>query len=329
MPIIHWGIIGCGDVTERKSGPGFQNANNSQLTAVMRRNGSLAREYAQRHGVPKWYDKAEELIGDEEIDAVYIATPPSSHLDYVRMVADAGKPVYVEKPMGLNYAESLAMTEYCEKLGVPLFVAHYRRALDYFNKVKSLITEDAIGNIRVVDVRMCRPTTVNPGEIPWRLNPAISGGGLFHDLAPHTLDILDYILGPIQKAAGFSANQQNLSPADDTVACALLFKSGALGTGLWSFAQQNACDRILLDGTRGCMEFSTFTFSNIVLRNEAGETCFDFPVPHHIQTQLIQSIVNDLNGEGICPARAREALRTSWVMDEILGAYIPCSNIHP
>ena len=319
MSIIHWGIIGCGDVTERKSGPGFQNANNSQLTAVMRRNGDLARDYAQRHGVPKWYAKAEELIYDAEIDAVYIATPPDSHLDYVRRVADAGKPVYVEKPMGRDYAEGLAMTEYCEKRGVPLFVAHYRRGLDYFNKVKSLVAQGAIGTLRAVDVRMCQPTTLDDGDIPWRLNPTISGGGLFHDLAPHTLDILDYIAGPIQKAAGFSVNQQKLSPADDTVACALRFESGALGTGLWSFAQREMCDQIIMDGTEGSMAFSTFAFSNIVLRTEAGEETFDFPAPHHIQTQLIQSIVDDLNGEGVCPSRAREALRTAWVMDEIVG----------
>lgn len=319
MSSIRWGIIGCGDVTERKSGPGFQIAQNSQLIAVMRRNGELARDYAQRHGVSKWYDDADALIHDEEVDAVYVATPPDSHFGYVRMVADAGKPVYVEKPMARDYSESCEMVRYCEQKAVPLFVAHYRRGLDYFNKAKTLLSEGAIGDVRAAEIRMCQPTAPPEGELPWRLDPAVSGGGLFHDLAPHTLDILDYMLGPIQEAAGFTANQQKLSPADDTVAASFVFENGALGTGLWSFAQSEPCDTIVIDGTQGRISLSTFAFTPIALKNGNGEEVFDFPAPHHIQTQLIQSIVDDLNGQGVCPSRAREALRTMRVMDEILG----------
>ena len=99
MRTIRWGMIGCGDVTEVKSGPGFQKANNSSLVAVMRRNGELAQDYARRHGVPRWYDNAEALIDDPQVDAVYVATPPASHKDYTVKCAAAGKPVYVEKPI--------------------------------------------------------------------------------------------------------------------------------------------------------------------------------------------------------------------------------------
>ena len=76
---VRWGIIGVGDVTERKSGPGFQQAERSELVAVMRRRGDLAADYARRHDVPRWYDDADELINDPDVDAVYIATPPDSH----------------------------------------------------------------------------------------------------------------------------------------------------------------------------------------------------------------------------------------------------------
>src|SRR5687768_17696565 len=123
MKPIRWGIIGCGDVTEVKSGPALQNAEHSRLVAVMRRTGSLARDYAERHGVPRWYDDADALIGDPEVDAVYVATPPDSHKDYTLRAARAGKPVYVEKPMALNFAECQAMVQACRDAGVPLFVA--------------------------------------------------------------------------------------------------------------------------------------------------------------------------------------------------------------
>src|SRR5262245_61477615 len=94
---IRWGIIGCGDVTEVKSGPGFAKASGSALTAVMRRTGALAQDYAQRHGVPRWYDEADALIADPDVDVVYVATPPYAHRDHVLRAARAGKPVYVEK----------------------------------------------------------------------------------------------------------------------------------------------------------------------------------------------------------------------------------------
>ncbi len=128
MRTIRWGIIGCGNVTEVKSGPGFQKAGNSSLVAVMRRNAALAQDYAGRHGVPRWYDDGAALIADPEVDAVYVATPPSSHKGYVLACAAAGKPVYVEKPMALDHGECEEMIAACRAANVPLFVAYYRRA---------------------------------------------------------------------------------------------------------------------------------------------------------------------------------------------------------
>src|SRR5436305_1003805 len=84
-------MIGCGDVTEVKSGPGFQKAARSQLVAVMRRNGALAQDYARRHGVPRWCDDARSLVQDPEVDAVYVATPPGAHLDGAWLAAAAAK----------------------------------------------------------------------------------------------------------------------------------------------------------------------------------------------------------------------------------------------
>src|SRR5208282_296216 len=120
--VVRWGIIGCGDVTEVKSGPGFRKAAGSQLVAVMRRNGALAADYARRHGVPRWYDRAEALIADPEVDAVYIATPPDSHEPYALAVAAAGKPAYVEKPMARCAAECDRMVAAFKAARLPLFV---------------------------------------------------------------------------------------------------------------------------------------------------------------------------------------------------------------
>ena len=148
---IRWGIIGVGDVTEVKSGPGFQKAEHSALVAVMRRDAAKARDYAERHHVPRWYDDAKALIHDAEVDAVYIATPPNVHLDYTQMAAAAGKPVFVEKPMARTYAECQQMIDACRRAGVPLWVAYYRRRLPRFLKIKALVESGAIGEVRSRD----------------------------------------------------------------------------------------------------------------------------------------------------------------------------------
>ncbi|KHE70082.1 Gfo/Idh/MocA family protein, partial [Halobacillus sp. BBL2006] len=171
---VRWGIIGCGDVTEKKSGPAFQKVENSELVAVMRRTGELAKDYAERHGVPKWYDDADALINDPEVDVVYIATPPSSHKEYTLKAAQAGKPVYVEKPMARNFDESNEMVAACKEAGVPLYVAYYRRAQERFLKIKELLDENRIGELRFVSstqYQVAREDVKDPGNLPWRVQP--------------------------------------------------------------------------------------------------------------------------------------------------------------
>lgn len=324
MKTIRWGIIGCGSVTEVKSGPGFQEANHSQLVAVMRRNGDLARDYALRHNVPKWYDNAEKLINDTEVDAVYIATPPAYHMEYTLKCAQAGKPVYVEKPMARNFEECRAMIQACENAGVPLFVAYYRRALDRFNKIKELIDSGEIGEIRFVSITLYRrplQIDLNSGKLPWRVNPEISGGGEFLDLASHTLDVLDYILGPISEARGYADNQAKLYEAEDIVTASLSFESGVMGTGTWCFSSFSNYDMNEIVGSKGKISFSTFGVEPILVTTNEGVTPICIVNPVHIQKQLIQSIVNDLNGLGVCPSIGISAARTSRVMDEILKDY--------
>ena len=322
MRTIRWGIIGCGDVCEMKSGPAFQKATHSALAAVMRRDGAKAADFARRHGVPRWYDDAEKLISDPEVDAVYVATPPDAHAAYTLMAARAGKPVYVEKPMARNHGECLAMIEACRSAGVPLFVAYYRRALPRFLKLKELLDSGAIGAVRTVSVTLTRapgPAAPAPGKTPWRLIPEIAGGGLFVDLASHTLDILDFLLGPMAEVHGLKANQSQAHAVEDAVAAGFAFSSGAIGSGVWSFSSFLPEDRCEISGSGGRLAFSTFGESPLLLQDAAGIREFPIPNPAHIQQPLIQSMVRELNGEGSCPSTGPTAARTSKVMDAILG----------
>jgi len=324
MQTIRWGIIGCGDVTEVKSGPAFQQAKNSELVAVMRRDRNKVIDYAQRHQVSHWYTNAQELIDDTLVDAVYIATPPESHKGYALQVARAGKPVYVEKPMARNHAECLSMINACREASVPLFTAYYRRSLPRFLKVKSLLEESAVGAVRFVRIELYQP----PFELdyqktclPWRVIPDIAGGGYFVDLASHTFDILDFYFGPVAQASGYANNHAHLYPAEDIVSCAFRFESGVLGSGIWCFTAAQKSDLIEIVGEKGKIVFSTFSGDPIRLITPHHTEQWDIKNPKHIQLPHIQSIVNELIGTGKCPSDGISGARTSWVMDQILGEW--------
>lgn len=319
---VRWGIIGCGDVTEVKSGPAFQKVEKSQLVAVMRRNGELAKDYAERHHVPKWYDNADDLIEDPEVDAIYIATPPAFHKEYTLKAAAAGKPVYVEKPMALNYQECMEMIEACEKADVPLFVAYYRRGLPRFRKIKEIIDSGAIGDIRFVSTKHYRPAEeLDKDNQPWRLQPKLAGGGLFFDLASHTLDILDFLLGPIQEVKGFASNQTGLYEAEDIVTGSYRFSSGAHGMGTWCFSAFEDVDHTEIVGSEGKLEFAIFGNDPIQLTTQESGQHFAIENPLHIQQPLIETIVAELTGNGTCPSIGETGARTSWVMDEMVKDY--------
>jgi 1,5-anhydro-D-fructose reductase (1,5-anhydro-D-mannitol-forming) len=321
MKTIRWGIIGCGDVTETKSGPGFQKARGSELVAVMRRNGDLAEDYARRHRVPKWYDKAEALIYDNDVDAVYVATPPSSHKEYALAAARAGKPVYIEKPMALNFSECQEIIQACENANVPLFTAYYRRALPRFLKIKSLLDEGRIGVVRGVTLRLFqRPSAEDKkGARQWRVDPNIAGGGYFVDLGSHMIDLLQYLLGPMKAAVGFSSNQGKLYEAEDAVSGSFTFESGAHGVGLWCFNANEDIDSTEIIGSQGKISYATFREVPITVERDGAVERFDIPHPEHVQQPLIQSVVAELLGVGKSPSTGRTGAMTSWVMDRMLA----------
>ena len=324
MKTIRWGIIGCGNVTEVKSGPGFQKANNSSLVAVMRRTGELAKDYAGRHGVPRWYVDAEALIGDPEVDALYVATPPSSHKEYTILAAQAGKPVYVEKPMGLSFEECREMIDACRSAEVSLFVAYYRRALRRFLKIKELLEAGAIGDVRFVTMTLYtkpRPDELEPGNLPWRVMPEVAGGGRFVDLGSHMFDFVDYVLGPLREVHGFAANQQNYYPAEDMATATFVFESGVHGVGVWNFGSFEEIDITEIVGSQGKISYSTYDAKPVVLTTGDGVTQHEIEYPQHVQQPLIQTVVDDLNGTGTCPSTGERAARTTWVIDQILHDY--------
>ena len=323
--MINWGIIGCGKVTEVKSGPAFNKVKDSRLIAVMRRDVSLAEDYARRHNVPKFYSKAADLINDKDINAVYIATPPGSHAKYALEVIKAGKPVYIEKPMAINYSECLKINNAAEKYKVPVFVAYYRRGLPGFNMVKNMIENGSIGKVLFFQMQLFKfpSSDEKSGKLPWRVDPAISGGGHFFDLACHQLDYLDYVFGPIQKVKSIVFNHAGLYKAEDFVTAEFVFHDNIVGTGTWSFSvsPESSRDIIEIIGDKGSIKFSTYSFEPIILTNSSGRQEFINERPENVQIFLIEKIVQALTGKGTSPSTGISGARTSKIMDEVVEEY--------
>lgn len=324
MNTIQWGFIGCGEATEKKSGPAFSQIEGSSVVAVMSRNAEKAKSYAQRHGISQWYTDAQELVDDPRVNAVYIATPPSSHATFAIMAMRAGKPVYIEKPMAANYEDCARINRISEQTGVPCFVAYYRRYLPYFKKVKELINNGAVGNIINVQIHFAQPPRnldYNRQNLPWRVRSDISGGGYFYDLAPHQLDLLQDMFGVILEAQGYTSNRGGLYEVEDTLSACFKFENGLPGSGSWCFVAHESAkeDAIEIIGDQGLLRFSVFTFEPIVLHNEKGIQKFNIPNPPIVQLPLIQSVVEHLQKRGVCTCDNISATPTNWVMDKILG----------
>lgn len=328
---ISWGMIGAGAVCEVKSGPAFYRSEHSRLFGVMRRNADKAQDYAKRHAVPNWYTDAETLIHHPEVNAVYIATPPDTHASYTEMAARAGKAVYVEKPMARTYSECEQMIRVCHECGVPLFVAYYRRYLPYFRKVKELLDDGAIGRVLSVHIQLTKGTGDTDPATNWRIDPQISGGGLFHDLASHQLDLLDFLLGPVTSARGETANRSLKYNAPDAVSASFSFASGVTGSGNWTFSAppHSKSDRLIFVGTLGTIQCATFDDSTPVrLITETGIQEFVIPYPPHVQQPLVEAIIRDLRGGEPCISTGESAARASMVMDQIAGTYDSENAVH-
>ena len=318
-----WGVIGAGSVCEKKSLPALQKVPHSRVKTVMRRQAKACEAFAHRHGIDNWTTDSNDIFKDPQINAVYIPTPPDTHALYAIKAAQEGKAVYVEKPMARNQHECQTMIDACKAAGVPLFVAYYRRALPHFLRVKELLENGKLGHIlswKINFNRSPRPEDLNRLDNNWRVQTEISGGGYFHDLASHQLDLMDFLFGPVVDVDAQTENLAGLYEPADYINASFVFQQGIRGEGHWDFAcsQPDTKDEIIITGDEGYVKFSTFDHARIEgVSERMGQISEEFILPDHIQMPLVKKIVAELRGEGECPSKGETAIRTTMLMDKI------------
>ena len=291
---LRWGIVGCGDVVERKGGPSFQQVAGSRLVAVMRRSAEKIEAYASANHIPLWTTDAQQVIASDDVDMVYVATPPANHAEYVIAAAAAGKPVLVEKPAGRCAAETRAMLNACREHGVAMYVSFYRRYLPKFRKVREIIESGQLGPIVAINYHYSRTPLANN----WRVTPQKAGGGRFYDLGCHTLDLLDDWFGPLRFNGGGAVNASPSHSAEDAVSMSFLTDGGAVGVAQWNFTAARTIDELVIEGQWGKLTLATLDcFSALTLEFDSDKLRSGKCLPKR------QRWMRKLQGKKPCPKR--------------------------
>ena len=253
---IKWGIIGCGDVADHKIGPAFNRVKDSELVAVMRRNAGKAKDFARRHKVPKYYSDVDALLRDDEINAVYIATPHYLHAEHTVKAAEYGKHVLCEKPMAITIQECQKMINACETNKVKLMIAYYQRLQPAHQKIRELISQGAIGKII-----MCKAQTgIWRYPADWFGKKELSGGGVLMEVGTHIIDLLRFLLGEIVEVSAYTDVLLFGCSVEDTSSLIVRFEDGVHGSMSFSYAVPDLGSNIEICGTQGKISWSTFVW---------------------------------------------------------------------
>jgi predicted dehydrogenase len=290
-PDVRWGLIGCGDIAEKRVAPALRDSPGSRLVAVARAHAERAAEFAARHGATRSYADWRALLRDPEIDAVYVATPVGLHAEQAVAAAEAGKHVLCEKPMALSVSDCERMIAAARRHEVRLGVAYYRHHYPAVRRIAELLASGEIGRPVLANVQVFEMFDVPPDHPrAWFLRKAEAGGGPLFDFGCHRIEVLLDLLGPIASVHGFPANVRfRERDVEDTCAVHLAFQGGARALLAVTHATREARDTFELYGTEGSVHVPVLNKG--VLRIVAGDGARE--ETHAPHANLHQPLVED------------------------------------
>jgi predicted dehydrogenase len=295
MSVVRWGLVGAGDIAERRVAPALVAATGSELVAVSRRRSEMAEEFAGRFGARRWHADWRDLVRDDEVDAVYIATPVKLHAPIAIAAAEAGKHVLCEKPMALDVDECDRMIRGAEASGVTLGVAYYRHLYPIVQRVKQLLAEGAIGLPVMAQLDAFErfdPPRGHPRA--WLLDPAASGGGPMFDFGCHRIEVLLHLFGAVAAVSALRGNVLFDRPVEDAAVAALRFSPGPLAVVAVAHAASEPRDTLDVFGSEGSIHVAKLNGSEVRLVRGGRETVEQHPGPANAHLPLIQQFVESV-----------------------------------
>lgn len=316
---LNWGIIGMGDIADRVTAPAMNLAENNRLVAVMRRDTKKAKELAEKHGAARHYGSVEGILSDEEINAVYVATPVHLHLRQTMQAAEKGKHVLCEKPMALNAAESRKMVDACERAGVTLMICYYQRFNRRHQKIRELVASGAIGQVTAVRINFSGLSPENPDA--WRQNSELGGGGNLMDCGSHCVDLLRYLLGEVTQVSALVDTLVFSYQVDDTATLLLKMANGAhaVVTSHWStlIPGEGETSSLAIYGDKGTILsyplHDKFSRGELTLATETERTVYRYEKSTHVA--LLEAFASSVEENRPAPITGYDGLRVSEIIE--------------
>jgi len=294
QPRVGWGVLGCGDITDKRGAPAIHAQPHSRLVHIQSRTGTRAEDFARRHGAARWTTRREELLADPEVDAVYVATEHHRHAEDVVAAAEAGKHVLCEKPMANSVADCRRMIDACRAHGVALQVAYYRRYYPKLVRMKELLDAGAVGEPVSAQIHLSSrldPARVSPSN--WRLNAELSGGGALVDTGSHRLDLLLWLLGEPDRVAAFAECRELPMEAPDMETLLIRMASGVHVSSHHGYRSPSD-DRFEITGTRGVLSATPVDGPGLRLTGDGREEHWELPKHANVHFPLFDDFVTRL-----------------------------------
>jgi 1,5-anhydro-D-fructose reductase (1,5-anhydro-D-mannitol-forming) len=312
---IRWGIIGCGDVAEYKSGPALYRTPGSELVAVMRRDAAKAQDFARRHGAKRWYTDAESLVADAEVNAVYIASPHFRHPEHVALAARARKIVLCEKPLGVNLAQAQTCVDVCKANGVPLTVAYYRRFWPITQAILKFVREGAIG--QVVHARaQVTDYFAGDNERSWLTSLAKSGGDALANAGAHWVDLIRFLLGDVVDVMAHCSSKFSGFETDDTAIVQMRMANGALVSLTSTRQTPVSTNELDIFGTGGRLYASPLSDGHMILHQRGRDPqALQYPRYGVAHSELVAELVKRMLNDQPSPLPGEQAVAAWKIME--------------
>ncbi len=323
IDVIRWGIIGCGNVAEFKSGPPLYQTPGSELIAVMRRDAAKAADFARRHGARRWYTKAEALIADTDVNAIYIALPHNQHASHVKMAANAGKIVLCEKPMGISVVEAQACVDACRAYHVPLAVAYYRREWPIVQKLRELLNAGAIGRVVAARINLADYFAGDPDR-PWLTSKASSGGGALANAGSHWIDLVRFLLGDVISVDAQCSSHASGFETEDTIVVQMETIAHALVSVSITLQSPINANEFEISGTQGRLRAASLADGQLIIDRVGEKTqALSLSRSRFAHAEFIAVLINQLCFDQSSNIRGEEAVAVWHIME---AAYRSCET---
>ena len=320
MKNVKWGLIGCGDIARKRVAPGIRDAVNSRLIAVNRSDYAKAESFAKEFGAEKWVADWKDLISDNAIDAVYLATPVHLHAKQTVAAAEAGKHILCEKPMAISTGDADKMIDACKANNVKLGVAFYRNLFPAIHRIKKIISDREIGKVVLIQSNNFENFNRNPGDPRyWLLDKKRSGGGPMMDMGCHRIEVFVHILGPVQQVTGFNDNTYFKRDVEDLSIAHFKFENGAAGILTSAHAAKEPRDTLDIYGSEGSIHVPVLNAGTITIITDKGTRVEEYPNHSNVHLPLIENFADSVIHDKEPAVTGKMGREITRILDTIYG----------